>query len=887
MTRKETFALLACVAALVFAADRAGAAGPFTVTTTADSGAGSLRQAILDADAANGGTINMTVSGPIYLNSPLPVISTPMTINGMNGAVAAAGLYRVFFVDAGNGAVALNNFGIFDGRAKGGDGGPGGGGGLGAGGGLFVSRGNVTLSNVTFSTCSAAGGKGGDAGSYGGGGGLGGIGGSNYGGGGGYRGSGGNGQGTGLWDTNGGGGGGLDTSGQNAVNSFSGLGGGEGGVGPAFGGGNNSSLGAPGGGGGSLLSAGNGSGAAGRFGGGGGGYYAGNGGDFGGGGGGGRPGVGGFGGGGGAGYGYGANGGFGGGGGGADTELGFGGPGAFAGKGGATIVSNTRDNRYSGGGGGAALGAAIFVRGGASLTLVDTSADRGALAPGGAGATLGGSEPLPGQTAGESFFLSGPTTVSVSAGKTRTIGGSIADVGAFANHPTAAGFDYASLIKTGGGTLVLDRPNSYRGGTVTSQGTISPGVQATSPLGPGTITFNDANTGSADTVLLVGFIDTGTLANPIVVANAGTGTSTLGSTPVAAQPMIFSGGVTLNRSLTVRAQNANPLNALHEPGQTRFDGLIVGTGGLTVTGGKMVQFRTGAKTYTGLTVVTANSTLSLYDDASTPVSSTVQVDAGSTVVLEGLTDGAIGGLSGAGTLTHNAARSFSSMFQVGRNNENTAFTGTIAGNIRLTKTGAGTLDLGAQDNTGLRLTVSGGRVRLTGDQRLQGVGINTADPGAQALDLAGHAVQFFPGGTLATFGAESFLNYTMGSAADGIYDSTAPAHPGSAIGVAFTSGDSLPLRMKLTLAGDTNLDGRVDFTDLVALAQNYNAPDDGYFWDDGDFNYDHIINFADLVLLAQNYNQAFIPAASVPGAPAEFDRDLAAAFAAVPDLARS
>jgi hypothetical protein len=88
--------------------------------------------------------------------------------------------------------------------------------------------------------------------------------------------------------------------------------------------------------------------------------------------------------------------------------------------------------------------------------------------------------------------------------------------------------------------------------------------------------------------------------------------------------------------------------------------------------------------------------------------------------------------------------------------------------------------------------------------------------------------------------------------------------------------------MKLTLAGDSNLDGRVDFTDLVALAQNYNAPDTGYFWDEGDFNYDHKVDFNDLVLLAQNYNATFVPAVAIPGAPAGFSEDFARAFA--PDV---
>ena len=60
------------------------AAGTFTVTTPADAGPGSLRQAIADANAANGGTINVTTTGLLVLNSPLPVLATPITLNANN-----------------------------------------------------------------------------------------------------------------------------------------------------------------------------------------------------------------------------------------------------------------------------------------------------------------------------------------------------------------------------------------------------------------------------------------------------------------------------------------------------------------------------------------------------------------------------------------------------------------------------------------------------------------------------------------------------------------------------------------------------------------------------------------------------------------------------------
>ena len=85
------------------------------------------------------------------------------------------------------------------------------------------------------------------------------------------------------------------------------------------------------------------------------------------------------------------------------------------------------------------------------------------------------------------------------------------------------------------------------------------------------------------------------------------------------------------------------------------------------------------------------------------------------------------------------------------------------------------------------------------------------------------------------------------------------------------------------ILGDANLDRAVGFPDLVAVAQNYNTTDGSAFWTRGDFNFDGNVNFADLVILAQRYNTTL--AADIPGAPADFQNDWAAAIAQVPEPA--
>ena len=69
-------------------------------------------------------------------------------------------------------------------------------------------------------------------------------------------------------------------------------------------------------------------------------------------------------------------------------------------------------------------------------------------------------------------------------------------------------------------------------------------------------------------------------------------------------------------------------------------------------------------------------------------------------------------------------------------------------------------------------------------------------------------------------------------------------------GLAFNSASG---HSYLPLAGDANVDGKVDFSDLLTLAQNYGAT--GATWAQGDFNADGTVDFGDLLALAQNYGQ--------------------------------
>ncbi|HEY7117662.1 MAG TPA: hypothetical protein VH475_13820 [Tepidisphaeraceae bacterium] len=83
------------------------------------------------------------------------------------------------------------------------------------------------------------------------------------------------------------------------------------------------------------------------------------------------------------------------------------------------------------------------------------------------------------------------------------------------------------------------------------------------------------------------------------------------------------------------------------------------------------------------------------------------------------------------------------------------------------------------------------------------------------------------------------------------------------------------------LAGDANRDRKVDFADLVALAQHYQVSDGLRTLADGDFTGDGNVDFDDLVKLAQNYNRS-LDGAPVTGAAAPFATALAATLGMTP-----
>lgn len=691
-----------------------GRAATITVTSAADSGAGSLRAALAAANPGDTIAFSLPANSTIALSSELPVISQNLTIDGSGSTgltVSGNGGSRVFFVNSGT--VSISNLAISNGLAQGGaggNGGAGGGGGAGAGGAIFVgSSAAVSVQNVSFSGNSAVGGAGGTTSGTGlgggGGGGLGGNGGNGAAAGASPVGSGGGGGGVGLGAT----GGSPSTGGAGSAGILTGAGPGGSSVngtpgGANAGGGSTGAVGgnfsSGGGGGANGTSSAGAGGASGGFGGGGGGgvdivgvsgYEGGNGGVFGGG----------------AGSGTDANG------------LKFGGKGGFGG--GAGGGSGTTSGGFSGGGtsslsggGGAGLGGAVFVSQGGSFTVNDGGFSSNTVA----GGAAGGTGAAAGVGVGGAMFLMGSNaTYNVSNGNTVVIDNTIGDGG-------NAGFA-GTFTKGGAGTLTFTANNTYTGQTTISGGVLQIGNGGTTGAILGDVVNNSSLVFNRSNTLTYG----GTISGSGGVTQAGGGVLTLSGTNS------YMGGTTINSGTLAISADANLGDAA---------GSVTFNGGILQTLSSITTSRPIALNGTG-TILTNSLTTNIFSGAITGAGGLTKTGlgtliltgnnsySGNTVINVGILQVGNGGTTGniSGTVMDNGSLIFARADQVN-------FGGTISGTGSVTQMGGSVLQLTGTNTYSGGTKILGGTLAISSDTNLGAAsGPLTFGSGATLLTLAG------------------------------------------------------------------------------------------------------------------------------------------------------
>ncbi len=734
-------------------------------------------EAGLAAALQNPATTSIVFDNNITLaTGDLPVVNTNIVIDGSGFALSGNNQYRGLVVGFGAGSglpvnVTIQNLTIQNTAAIGGAGGGGidaGGGGAGLGGALYIGTGaTVTVSNVNLVSNTAAGGTGGTAT---------GISGSGTGGGGGIGGNGGTAS-TTLGGASGGGGGfGSGATGGNAdASGGAGIltGNAGGGFANAGSGGANGGGGAGGESGASDAAAGGGVGGASS-----GGRIAGDGG-FGGGGGGANPTIG-----------IAGNGGFGGGGGGGGALSG--GAGGYGGGAGGSITAIASafagggNNSTGSGGGGAGLGGAIFMEANGQLIVSGGFTINGNAASGGAG----GAGASAGSGFGAGVFLQGDGLLVLAppGGTTTTIGDVIADESA------GGGAGRWSLLKDGGGTLILSGANEYSGGTAIAAGTLSVSSDANMGIGgatlamdPGTTLAITASSTFARNLAMIGEDTVSVSAGKTATwSGALFDNDSAGSLHVAGGGTLeltnntnfYSGGtlVTGGSRLLVGADGAlgvpdtavalgdassrgtlaiasasfastRPLllgaggGTVETVGATTnatLTGSISGAGGLVKDGAGTLMIA-GANTYGGATTVNAGTLRAGAADVFGSAPSLLIAGSGS-VDLNGFNQ-SINTLAGSGSLVLGGGAAL----VLGGSNASSVFGGAIGGNGSIIKTGGGTLALSGASSFGGGISVNGGALSLSSASSL----------GSGALRLANGTV-LSPGGT-STYNNNLFL----------------------------------------------------------------------------------------------------------------------------------
>jgi fibronectin-binding autotransporter adhesin len=419
----------------------------------------------------------------------------------------------------------------------------------------------------------------------------------------------------------------------------------------------------------------------------------------------------------------------------------------------------------------------------------------------------------------------------------------IASISQTGGNMAAGAGDSGAVVLIGVPTGGNPTPNGQWLGTTNTSGTAS--WSASTNWSNGVIPQNAGDTASFATssayaVTLDGNFTVGNLSFSSATSytiSAGTGgTLTLANTGGNNATVTSSGA-----SHTIAAPvvlGSNTTFAADQGTTLLITGDISGTGGVSVLAAGNIQFN-GDNSYSGGTNIKGGS-LTIGSSGGLPAGSSV-VDNASLIIKGGTAASPVvaGSLSGSGTLTlgSSTVTTETGYLQLASPNGNAKASGGTSSTSGLTINAGSTLD-------------------ITNNTLLVNYGTGT-DP---ASTIRGYLI--------------SGLNATPGSAGNwqgtGIVSSLAATNPtiytvgyadgGNAIDAANTGVAAGTVEVKYTVAGDANLSGGVDLSDLVIIASDFGQTGDDFA--QGDVNYDGNVDLSDLVIVASNFGASLSSVAS-------------------------
>ncbi len=386
------------------------------------------------------------------------------------------------------------------------------------------------------------------------------------------------------------------------------------------------------------------------------------------------------------------------------------------------------------GSGNVKLGKGTLTTGGdnSSTTFSGSISGTGGVIKSGSGTfTLLGSNSYSGRTTVQSGILAaGAVDVFSSTSAVRVDGGAILQL---------EGFDQTIETLSGAGEVKLGAAvlTTSGNGSSTFSGNIS-GTGGIVKNGTGTLTLSGAsNTYSGSTSLLGGEIKAGA-ANAFSASSAVT---------VAAGAALQLGGFDQEiASLSGEGQVAlagGILSAGGDNSNTTFSGNFTGSGGFVKTGSGSMTVG-GANSYTAATTVHAGK-LSASAEQVFSVKSAFTVESGAVLDLANF-DQAVGSLAGGGRVSLGTAS-----LTVGKNNDDTTFSGRLDGSGSLVKNGTGRLVLSGNNTFSGGTTIRNGTLSGAARQAF-GTGSVTLNSGATleaAAPLTIQSLTWHGGGTIA------------------------------------------------------------------------------------------------------------------------------------------